>query len=97
MAKTNDRRAVVVLIEYLGGLVDTQGKATKARQEAFAAACGTSLGYLRQVAVGVRLANGELCIAIERETNGAVCCEDLRPDWDWQVVRNQRNAVASNI
>ena len=29
----------------------------------------------------------ERCPAIERATNGAVRCEDLRPDIDWAVLR----------
>lgn len=31
----------------------------------------------------------EHCPAIERETNGAVRCEDLRPDVPWEVLRLQ--------
>lgn len=27
------------------------------------------------------------CLDIERATNGAVRCEDLRPDVDWSVLR----------
>jgi DNA-binding transcriptional regulator YdaS (Cro superfamily) len=27
------------------------------------------------------------CPAIERLTEGAVCCEDLRPDIEWGVLR----------
>jgi DNA-binding transcriptional regulator YdaS (Cro superfamily) len=29
----------------------------------------------------------EYCPAIERATNGAVKCEDLRPDVEWSVLR----------
>jgi DNA-binding transcriptional regulator YdaS (Cro superfamily) len=29
----------------------------------------------------------ERCPSIERATNGAVRCEDLRPDVDWAVLR----------
>jgi DNA-binding transcriptional regulator YdaS (Cro superfamily) len=28
------------------------------------------------------------CPAIERATNGAVRCEEMRPDVDWAVLRN---------
>ena len=31
----------------------------------------------------------EHCPAIERATDGAVRCEDLRPDIDWAVLRDQ--------
>lgn len=36
---------------------------------------------------GERRVSAELCIAIERETAGAVTVEDLRPDIDWSVIR----------
>lgn len=32
------------------------------------------------------------CPAIERATNGAVRCEDLRPDVDWSVLRRPAHA-----
>ena len=34
----------------------------------------------------------EYCPAIERATDGAVRCEDLRPDVDWQVLRGTTEA-----
>jgi DNA-binding transcriptional regulator YdaS (Cro superfamily) len=36
----------------------------------------------------------EHCPAIERATNGAVRCEDLRPDVEWHVLRNPREQAA---
>ena len=30
------------------------------------------------------------CVSIEQETNGAVTCEELRPDFDWAYLRNSR-------
>lgn len=33
------------------------------------------------------------CPSIERATDGAVTCEDLRPDVDWSVLRQQRQAA----
>ncbi len=36
----------------------------------------------------------EHCPAIERATGGAVRCEDLRPDVDWQVLRGTAQSVA---
>lgn len=33
----------------------------------------------------------EHCPAIERITKGVVRCESLRPDVDWQVVRNSQS------
>jgi DNA-binding transcriptional regulator YdaS (Cro superfamily) len=31
----------------------------------------------------------EWCVAIERETAGAVTVEELRPDVDWAVIRGK--------
>lgn len=36
----------------------------------------------------------EHCPAIERATEGAVRCEELRPDIDWAVLRKQVTATA---
>lgn len=50
------------------------------QQETFAKQCGTSVGYLRKaMSIGQKLGES-ICIDIERATNGAVTCEDLRPD-----------------
>ena len=57
-------------------------------QSAFAARCGTSVGYLRKaISVGQQLSE-KIVIAIERESEGEIRCEDLRPDVDWQFLRN---------
>ncbi len=37
------------------------------------------------------------CLRIERLTKGAVCCEDLRPDLDWAVLRCARGADHGSI
>lgn len=39
---------------------------------------------------GRRALSAEQCIAIERETAGAVTVEELRPDIDWAVIRGHR-------
>ena len=54
-----------------------------AARDTFAAACGTSLQYLRHIAAGRKTPKVELCIAIERASGGSVRCEGLRPDIDW--------------
>lgn len=36
---------------------------------------------------GKRVFPAELCIVLERESHGAVTCEDLRPDVDWAYLR----------
>lgn len=57
-------------------------------QKAFAKRCGTSVGYLRK-AISVDQRIGEsLVIAIERESDGHVRCEQLRADVDWKFLRN---------
>lgn len=59
-------------------------------QARFCAGVGTSLGYLRKaLSIGQRLGES-ICINIERETHGAVTCEELRPDVDWAVLRRPR-------
>lgn len=68
------------LREYLNSL-------PKDQRASFVAACGTSEGYLRKaISVGQKLGS-DLCIPIERESKGAVTCEDLRPDADWAYLR----------
>ncbi|WKL15958.1 YdaS family helix-turn-helix protein [Comamonas testosteroni] len=50
--------------------------------------CETSEGYLRK-AISKRQKLGEsLCINLDRESRGAVRCEDLRPDVDWAYLRS---------
>ena len=57
------------------------------QREQFARSCGTTLGYLRKaMSAGHRLGES-LCINLERESNGAIRCESLRPDVDWAYLR----------
>lgn len=59
-----------------------------AEREAFAARCGTTVGYLRKAAsVGQRLGEN-IAICIERESNRAVTVEQIRPDVDWASIRS---------
>lgn len=76
------------LLKYLNSL----GKEDRA---AFVAACGTSEGYLRKAASRHQAFRAELCILLERESSGAVRCEDLLPDADWAYIRSQSAAVAA--
>lgn len=50
--------------------------------------CGTTPGQLKQVAYGNRRANASLAIALDRETEGVIKCEETRPDIDWAYLRN---------
>lgn len=68
---------------------------SKDRRATFVNACGTSEGYLRKaISVGQQL-GADLCIAIERESSGAVPCESLRPDVDWAYLRSSVRPPAS--
>lgn len=58
-------------------------------QRAFAVACGTTVGYLRQVAYEHRQCSASLAIVIDRESGGAVSFESLCPDADWEYVRSR--------
>jgi DNA-binding transcriptional regulator YdaS (Cro superfamily) len=70
------------------GLKDYLNSLDPSEQEQFARRCNTSVGYLRK-AISIRQKIGEsTAIAIERESRGAVRCEDVRPDVDWQFLRN---------
>jgi DNA-binding transcriptional regulator YdaS (Cro superfamily) len=66
---------------YLNGL-------TPDKQHAFAKRCGTSVGYLRKAISISQQLSEKIVIAIERESEGEIRCEDLRPDVDWQFLRN---------
>lgn len=50
-------------------------------REAFAARCGTTWPFLRNVMYGQRTAGEKLCVAIERESGRAVTRQDMRDDW----------------
>jgi DNA-binding transcriptional regulator YdaS (Cro superfamily) len=71
-------------MDKLRAFLNNLGKSERAE---FCAACETTERYLRK-AVSVNQRLGEsLCINIDRESRGAVCCEDLRPDVDWAYLR----------
>lgn len=54
---------------------------------------GISPSYLSQLASGAAPISHSRCIDIEKATNGAIRCEDLRPDVDWAYLRNSANVV----
>ena len=54
---------------------------------------GISPSYLSQLASGAAPISHSRCIDIEKASNGAVRCEDLRPDFDWAYLRNTSNAA----
>lgn len=55
--------------------------------------CQTTAGQLKQVAYGNRRANAGLAINLERETEGQVTCEELRPDIDWAYLRQSNRSA----
>jgi DNA-binding transcriptional regulator YdaS (Cro superfamily) len=73
------------LNEYL----ESRGKGAAA---AFAAQIGTSPVLISQWRTGQRSVPADRCPVIERETGGAVRCEELRPDVDWAYLRNNDRA-----
>lgn len=80
----------MTLLDYIKGL-------EKDELAAFAEACSTSVGQLKQVAYGHRRAGAALAIAIDRNSGGKVQCESLRADIDWGYLRgcsNQAPAAA---
>ena len=62
-------------------------------RDGFSSRCGTSWAHLRNVALYGKTCGESLAINIERETKGAVTCEDLRPDVDWQYLRGTQKAA----
>lgn len=68
----------------------------------FAKKLGVPSPLVSQWKTGQRRTPADRCPAIERATNGAVRCEDLRPDVDWAYLRgtapviNQATAPTEN-
>jgi DNA-binding transcriptional regulator YdaS (Cro superfamily) len=82
------------LIDYLNAIP------VEAR-ESFAARCGTSFDYLRQVGYGNRTCSEKLAINLERESGRMLTCEELCPATDWAFIRStaptgKRRAVAQS-
>lgn len=64
----------------------------KAKLAGLAARCETTAGQLKQIAYGNRRASVPLAVSLERETQGTVTCEQLRPDVDWAYLRGSKAA-----
>jgi DNA-binding transcriptional regulator YdaS (Cro superfamily) len=69
------------LIDYLNAIP------VEAR-DSFAARCGTSFNYLRQVGYGNRPCPEKLAVNLERESNRILLCEELCPQVDWAFIRS---------
>lgn len=74
----------MTLSEYLKTM-DKEGLDGLARR------CGTSVGQLKQVAYGNRRASAGLAVSLDRETEGKIPCESLRPDIDWGYLRQGKH------
>ena len=73
------------LRDYINGLSTDE-------QNDFAARAGTTIGFLRK-AISVKQKLGEgICIRLVKASEGVLTPEDLRPDVDWDVVRDSRAA-----
>ncbi|NNP68414.1 helix-turn-helix domain-containing protein [Acinetobacter sp. Ac_5812] len=62
---------------------------TKEQRTTFAAKCGTTLGNLNQIIYSTTPCGASLAIDIDRESGGAVRCDDLCPTADFQYLRKQ--------
>lgn len=61
----------------------------RGRTARLAALIGVHPVLVTQWSRKTRRVPAERCPAIERATDGAVRCEELRPDIDWAVLREQ--------
>jgi len=59
-----------------------------------AIAIGVAPALVSQWRTGFRSVPAERCPLIERATQGAVRCEDLRPDVDWAYLRGTNKKAA---
>jgi DNA-binding transcriptional regulator YdaS (Cro superfamily) len=65
--------------------------------QALAEKLGVTKGAVGQWKLPGRRVPAEHCPAIERLTEGAVRCEDLRPDVDWAIVRSGATPKVEHI
>lgn len=62
------------------GLAEYMRSVGRAGRERLASRCGTTVGYLYQIAGGHRRVGASLALRLEHGTGGAVCRCVLRPD-----------------
>ena len=75
----------LLMIVTMDNLLAYLNNKTTRDQNIFAADCGTTIGYLRKAcSIGSKF-KPELCVIIEKVTNGQVTRKDLRPD-DWHLI-----------
>lgn len=78
-------------------LLDLMNGMTTEQQFFFAKRCSTTAGHIRNIAHGHSPCGEKLAIDIERETEGKIKVEALRPDVDWAYIRGtaRRRAAKS--
>lgn len=59
-----------------------------------ARALGVSAVTVHEWTTGKKRVPAERCVEIERATDGAVTCEELRPDVDWAYLRGTHKEAA---
>lgn len=74
--------------------MDLNAYLKKEKPSKLASTLGITPVLISQWRTGIRQVPAERCPAIERATNGAVTCEDLRPDVDWAVLRNAAQVIS---
>lgn len=89
LQKSNERVIFVVmqLKDYLLSM-------PVAERIEFASRCGTSYQQLKNIAWSGRVCSAELAVSIMRESGGAVLCDPLHPEVDWNYVRTATTAHA---
>lgn len=84
---------IIVSMDKLIAYIKSEFPTTEER-ERFCVLCGTTWGYLKKArSIGQSLRES-VCINFERESAGAVRCEDLRPDVDWAYLRGTEVTAA---
>ncbi len=70
------KNSIPALFDHIKSLPSDEARSS------FAAQCSVTLGHLRNVAYGTRVANAELCTAVELVSKGALRRWQMRPaDW----------------
>lgn len=65
-----------------------KGMTTEQKQE-FAKSCSTSLGNLNQIIYVNGKCSASLAIRIDKASAGAIPCDDLCPDADFEYIRQK--------
>ena len=72
------------LINYINNLSPFERKQFERRG-------GVSISYIRKAASTGQRLGAEYCIAIEKATKRLVTCEQIRPDIDWEYIRQKED------